>query len=128
MMTFGSSLTDDHISFSICRASFLHWKNSVLTPGVCPPSSFVDPQGEGMVEEQLFSTQFSPGPVLTAEGGLWAAPLCHCFCRSSVILTTPLSFRLSSAPCCSCISSRIAHLPSTTMGSCLGRIPLAARA
>ena len=46
MMTFGSSLTDDHISFSICRASFLPQKNSVLRPGVCPPSSFADPRGK----------------------------------------------------------------------------------
>lgn len=86
------------------------------------------PQGEGTVKEQLLSAWFSPGPVLMAEGGLWAAPLCYCFCRSSVILRTPLSFGLSSTPCCSCIYCRMAHLLSTTTGSCLGGIPLAARA
>lgn len=45
-----------------------------------------------------------------------------------MILRTPLNFGLSSAPCCSCINCRMAHLLSTTTNSCLGRIPLAAHA
>lgn len=32
------------------------------------------PKGKGMVKEGLFSTQFSPGLVLIAEGGLWPSP------------------------------------------------------
>lgn len=86
------------------------------------------PQDEGMDNKQFFFPPFSPGSVLIAEAVLWAAPFCHCFCRSSVMLRTPLSFGLSSAPCCSCINCRMAHLPSTTTGSCLGRIPLAVHA
>lgn len=46
MVTFGSSPADDHIGFSMCRATFLPQKNSELTPGVCPPSSFVDLRGK----------------------------------------------------------------------------------
>lgn len=70
------------------------------------------------------STLLSLCSVLIARAGLWAAPFCCCF----VILRTPLSLGLSSAPCCSCINCRMAYLPSTTTGSCLGRIPLAVHA
>lgn len=81
-----------------------------------------------MVKKQVFFPPRSVQALLIAQSGLWAALFCHCFCRNSVILRTPLSFGLSSAPCCSCISCRMAHLPSTTTGSFLGKIPLAAHA
>lgn len=123
-MTLGTSLANNRISFSKCKVIFLPGKNLVLIPGICPSSSSVDPKGKKWCRNGFSSTLFSPGSVLITKAGLWATPFCHCFCRISVILTTPLSFGLSSAPCCSCINCRMAHLPSTTTDSCLGRIPL----
>lgn len=126
--TFGTSMANDRISISECKVGLLPGKNLVLIPGICPPSSSVDPKGKEWLRNSFFFTLFSPGSVLITKAGLWAAPFCHSFCRSSVILRTPLSFGLSNAPCCSCINCRMAHLPSTTTGSCLGRIPLAVHA
>lgn len=67
------------------------------------PAALQTPMGRNSQETAFFSTLFSPSSVLIAKAGLWVTPFCHCFCRSSVILRTPLSFGLSSAPCCSCI-------------------------
>lgn len=73
-MTLGTSLANDHISFSKCKAGFLPGKNLVLIPRICPPSSSVDPTGKEWLRNQLFSTLFSPGSVLIANAGCGQPP------------------------------------------------------
>lgn len=75
MMILGTSLANDHISFSKCKAGFLPGKNLVLLPGICPPSSSADPKGKEWLRNSFFSTPFSPGSVLISQSRAVGSPL-----------------------------------------------------
>lgn len=99
---------------------FLFRKNSVLTPGVCSPSSFLDPN----VKEWLRNSFYPPDPVQAHVWRTVGSSLCLYFCGSSVILRTPLralgyqvTFVAAALPVEWLIYQAQQH-------SCLDRIPL----